>query len=118
MYTIRCAGRFLYFFFLMIRRPPRSTLFPYTTLFRSIPDPATRNSRGWGMGRRAGGRERFGGRDRKSTRLNSSHGYISYAVFCLKKKKRKTTFTTPHSTSHADPTSLLRDRCPHLSFVQ
>src|SRR2546429_6564871 len=75
----------------MIRRPPRSTLFPYTTLFRSVaasflrhqpcdhgspdgrhvsPSPAT-----WLLGR-----------DRKSTRLNSSHGYISYAVFCLKKK--------------------------------
>src|SRR5438128_8111468 len=71
----------------MIRRPPRSTLFPYTTLFRSshaVPDrPAP--------GRRV--RERRGEpvpeRDRKSTRLNSSHGSISYAVFCLKKKKKK-----------------------------
>src|SRR5688572_32677659 len=78
------------FFFLMIRRPPRSTLFPYTTLFRS----------------RRGGRRRAHGRpsrrprhvrlyladprrDRKSTRLNSSHSQISYAVFCLKKKKLK-----------------------------
>src|SRR2546422_4313421 len=80
----------LFFFFLMIRRPPRSTLFPYTTLFRSLsgedrakdasrlteavapvlPDSASRL-------------------DRKSTRLNSSHGYISYAVFCLKKKKKR-----------------------------
>src|SRR5215475_14732541 len=72
---------FLSFFFLMIRRPPRSTLFPYTTLFRSrwrqdtcapcaLPSlPAYR--------------------DRKSTRLNSSHVKISYAVFCLKKKKKK-----------------------------
>src|SRR5215218_1642145 len=72
----------VFFFFLMIRRPPRSTLFPYTTLFRSL------------------GRGRSGGRpprrrpwrswppsDRKSTRLNSSHTVISYAVFCLKKKK-------------------------------
>src|SRR2546422_2755506 len=90
----------------MIRRPPRSTLFPYTTLFRSV------------LGGRAGGRHVVaqpacalggaaaspgasargaatrpadgGGTDRKSTRLNSSHGYISYAVFCLKKKKTKT----------------------------
>src|SRR5258707_5898802 len=89
---------FFFFFFLMIRRPPRSTLFPYTTLFRSqfFNDPF------------------FGGMtnvnhklrsdplkitvlplpadkvpDRKSTRLNSSHANISYAVFCLKKKKRK-----------------------------
>src|SRR2546429_3376981 len=81
-----------FFFFLMIRRPPRSTLFPYTTLFRS--------------GRVAEHRVELGlegealpvqdariqaapARDRKSTRLNSSHGYISYAVFCLKKKKKK-----------------------------
>src|SRR5256885_8608235 len=78
----------VYFFFLMIRRPPRSTLFPYTTLFRSLtlagqPLMAARD-----------GRLRFvsagdwtGKRDRKSTRLNSSHLVISYAVFCLKKKK-------------------------------
>src|SRR5687768_17846148 len=83
----------------MIRRPPRSTLFPYTTLFRS-----------WNAGRGAHGVSQqacrvrlsvpppssriYGARkrtrqDRKSTRLNSSHGYISYAVFCLKKKKKK-----------------------------
>src|SRR2546422_6431380 len=81
-----------FFFFLMIRRPPRSTLFPYTTLFRSQHQPA--------LGTQLGG---LGGggmgllfwffadqpRDRKSTRLNSSHGYISYAVFCLKKKKNR-----------------------------
>src|SRR2546426_8543720 len=77
----------------MIRRPPRSTLFPYTTLFRSQSDPA-------GDGQREPGREGFrnGGLrdrqvqkygDRKSTRLNSSHLVISYAVFCLKKKKKK-----------------------------
>src|SRR3712207_8599143 len=98
----------------MIRRPPRSTLFPYTTLFRSraassgwrvavdvldelgaslgpvgfpqllavicVPSPEERRSRGCGHGL-------FGPRDRKSTRLNSSHANISYAVFCLKKKK-------------------------------
>src|SRR2546427_7957728 len=78
---------FLFFFFLMIRRPPRSTLFPYTTLFRSrvvaglvcgelgflLEDDEARSA---------------SGRDRKSTRLNSSHSQISYAVFCLKKKKR------------------------------
>src|SRR6266853_4503373 len=69
-----------FFFFLMIRRPPRSTLFPYTTLFRSRDHDAcdARDDRG-GDGR--------GRRDRKSTRLNSSHSQISYAVFCLKKKK-------------------------------
>src|SRR5207245_6359943 len=68
----------------MIPRPPRSTLFPYTTLFRSDtrlggPPPSRRGV----TGARSSGR----GRDRKSTRLNSSHGSISYAVFCLKKKK-------------------------------
>src|SRR5438067_5714277 len=80
----------------MIRRPPRSTLFPYTTLFRSpCPPPARavesddgfrRSGQAAGSGPEPGGRE--GGRgDRKSTRLNSSHVSISYAVFCLKKKK-------------------------------
>src|SRR6266478_6863786 len=75
------------FFFLMIRRPPRSTLFPYTTLFRSAP--------GTGAGARSGKpphpafRSPAPGVDRKSTRLNSSHSQISYAVFCLKKKKKQ-----------------------------
>src|SRR5215211_8692424 len=68
-----------FFFFLMIRRPPRSTLFPYTTLFRSRPQ-APYPLRLW---RVSGDAPR---RDRKSTRLNSSHTVISYAVFCLKKK--------------------------------
>src|SRR3989442_4430730 len=69
----------------MIRRPPRSTLFPYTTLFRSRDRPAA-------DGCRAGHRKSLscGRRDRKSTRLNSSHVRISYAVFCLKKKKDET----------------------------
>src|SRR5687768_18178743 len=99
--------RLLFFFFLMIRRPPRSTLFPYTTLFRSetvAPDALCDDHRG--DRRRYEDREHdrrqqpptirasggvHGGviQDRKSTRLNSSHGYISYAVFCLKKKKKK-----------------------------
>src|SRR2546429_6254413 len=73
----------------MIRRPPRSTLFPYTTLFRST-GHANVFSRvplaDWiGV---LGSRLRYVHLDRKSTRLNSSHGYISYAVFCLKKKKK------------------------------
>src|SRR2546429_9672624 len=86
---------FLLFFFLMIRRPPRSTLFPYTTLFRSLEASDYEE-----VVRRTGAviRKRLtrnpqlgfiGKLDRKSTRLNSSHGYISYAVFCLKKKKTK-----------------------------
>src|SRR5687768_17782852 len=96
----------------MIRRPPRSTLFPYTTLFRSHALLALGRQdaeRGRQEARRAAERRERGGRahgkvrgdqrqdrqgrahaqDRKSTRLNSSHGYISYAVFCLKKKKKK-----------------------------
>src|SRR5690349_22137914 len=78
------------FFFLMIRRPPRSTLFPYTTLFRSgvQHDPVGKRQRdaaGPGAGLDSGQEP---GEDRKSTRLNSSHVEISYAVFCLKKKKK------------------------------
>src|SRR5256885_6524368 len=88
------------FFFLMIRRPPRSTLFPYTTLFRSSADHAHGGAaRGRPSCASVGGAQhlpgvRAGARprarrplDRKSTRLNSSHLVISYAVFCLKKKK-------------------------------
>src|SRR5216683_7242727 len=71
------------FFFLMIRRPPRSTLFPYTTLFRSGNPRRNRNHLGDHR------RDRDGESDRKSTRLNSSHDQISYAVFCLKKKKHE-----------------------------
>src|SRR5260221_9978263 len=71
------------FFFLMIRRPPRSTLFPYTTLFRSRQCPA--QEAGVPMRHALAAQVRPG--DRKSTRLNSSHTVISYAVFCLKKKK-------------------------------
>src|SRR2546422_8374922 len=78
----------------MIRRPPRSTLFPYTTLFRSgsssgpsyAPSPSSTTSSN-GDYRRVPAPAPT---DRKSTRLNSSHGYISYAVFCLKKKKKHT----------------------------
>src|SRR2546429_6233268 len=94
----------------MIRRPPRSTLFPYTTLFRSRGDPRAAGAHGRAndphrardLGAPAGPQEDPGtsvdscrrncrARDRKSTRLNSSHGYISYAVFCLKKKKTTNT---------------------------
>src|SRR2546430_11006661 len=83
----------------MIRRPPRSTLFPYTTLFRSRAAVLRRHARGQDDDARArprarGARARRPGRrehgDRKSTRLNSSHSQISYAVFCLKKKKKIT----------------------------
>src|SRR2546422_5309706 len=74
----------------MIRRPPRSTLFPYTTLFRSQTGRARQIAhRARAVGEAHDGSDGIAG-DRKSTRLNSSHGYISYAVFCLKKKKKKT----------------------------
>src|SRR2546429_3707279 len=77
-----------FFFFLMIRRPPRSTLFPYTTLFRSGRDPSTDLAvlKCPEAGAASAERGDAAAIDRKSTRLNSSHGYISYAVFCLKKK--------------------------------
>src|SRR6266496_4507306 len=70
----------VFFFFLMIRRPPRSTLFPYTTLFRSTVGAWARKESSWPESAPLTV-------DRKSTRLNSSHVEISYAVFCLKKKK-------------------------------
>src|SRR3989442_11065673 len=82
----------------MIRRPPRSTLFPYTTLFRS------RHLQLAALHPEVQHRIRHGGRrrDRKSTRLNSSHVRISYAVFCLKKKKKKPhPFNTYPTSAHA-----------------
>src|SRR5256885_10483377 len=86
------------FFFLMIRRPPRSTLFPYTTLFRS-PGCYAFIGNGQGAHRLPGHGD---GPDRKSTRLNSSHLVISYAVFCLKKKKQeKARYTTDAVTVRA-----------------
>src|SRR5690625_5252311 len=91
-------------FFLLIRPPPRSTLFPYTTLFRSthrdleLPDPPDGTQAWTGTGETLTQWTRLNGaweaKDRKSTRLNSSHVAISYAVFCLKKKKKKKTTTT------------------------
>src|SRR6476620_130587 len=84
---LTCDVVFLFFFFLMIRRPPRSTLFPYTTLFRSRRARlVARRPRARRAGRRP--RAQPARRDRKSTRLNSSHANISYAVFCLKKKRQ------------------------------
>src|SRR4051795_13776929 len=91
---------FFFFFFLMIRRPPRSTLFPYTTLFRSHvairprirtfdADPLVPPLPRWSV------------QDRKSTRLNSSHTLISYAVFCLKKKEK--------SSAHEELGQIARD---------
>src|SRR6266567_5530982 len=83
----------LLFFFLMIRRPPRSTLFPYTTLFRSLgrarAGPRPRAPGAVRQDRPGPRRPAHRPRDRKSTRLNSSHSQNSYAVFCLKKKKKR-----------------------------
>src|SRR5689334_23456032 len=108
----------LFFFFLMLRRPPRSTLFPYTTLFRSVLDHRMAGEADLAghldtLGARVGTREcnaaihhvaldaveapeEIEMPDRKSTRLNSSHSSISYAVFCLKKKKTNTAPATTH----------------------
>src|SRR5256885_3167729 len=74
----------------MIRRPPRSTLFPYTTLFRSLGNGLGTDRGAVQRVRRVAERDREQCRDRKSTRLNSSHLVISYAVFCLKKKTGNT----------------------------
>src|SRR5258705_10470006 len=83
----------VFFFFLMIRRPPRSTLFPYTTLFRSVRsefdvDSVETSGEDGGCGKKCYCCGKNVSLDRKSTRLNSSHLGISYAVFCLKKKKK------------------------------
>src|SRR6266849_5420723 len=75
-------------FFLMIPRPPRPTLFPYTTLFRSLHRHSQQNHAQYQRDRHEPDDVRSHGTDRKSTRLNSSHEWISYAVFCLKKKKK------------------------------
>src|SRR5205809_2584562 len=94
----------------MMRRPPRSTLFPYTTLFRSCrTQRASLLSRAepvaGGLARRGGRGPRRSLQDRKSTRLNSSHGYISYAVFCLKKKKKKINLNS-HQNKHTKKYTL------------
>src|SRR2546429_7092337 len=98
----------------MIRRPPRSTLFPYTTLFRSTSDSGGSKREPY---RAARSQVRSTKRDRKSTRLNSSHGYISYAVFCLKKKKTNPPLfhnnNTDPSTAPMPPT-IQYDSHPYL----
>src|SRR5438034_8505457 len=88
----------------MIPPPPRSTLFPYTTLFRSFPPRHARA--GTGLPSRTAGKGKLPGDhlDRKSTRLNSSHTVISYAVFCLKKKKKNKTTHSSKETRNANYT--------------
>src|SRR5256886_4884587 len=134
----------LFFFFLMIRRPPRSTLFPYTTLFRSLGSAPLTDRDVEELGRRleqdasfrrkfdvdpvaaakAAGMRELGARleyeiDRKSTRLNSSHSQISYAVFCLKKKKRQVDGLVRGRCCVKDPTVVsagvhdVKDSCFH-----
>src|SRR5437588_1489770 len=90
----------------MIRRPPRSTLFPYTTLFRSFQHLGNAVAIPWCS---APYHYRHCWKDRKSTRLNSSHTVISYAVFCLKKKKHR------HYRSRSTPTHGLCDNSPFVS---
>src|SRR5258708_13086939 len=113
MYYFSAFPHLPVFFFLMIRRPPRSTLFPYTTLFRSHPAMGLEHGEHHGEtvvvpahdgtarhAEHGRGDQRL---DRKSTRLNSSHQITSYAVFCLKKK------TTDHSSTYL----LLHQQIPH-----
>src|SRR2546421_7366099 len=113
MSSPKCS--YCFFFFLMIRRPPRSTLFPYTTLFRSVGRHALaslrpvqpgklarlfpRDNRQQQVGLSIAAKVQRGlpAEDRKSTRLNSSHDQISYAVFCLKKKKKRNRQRDDHS---------------------
>src|SRR5687768_18244348 len=105
-----------YFFFLMIRRPPRSTLFPYTTLFRSLAaanapalmaSKALHRSLAYAVQLEA---------DRKSTRLNSSHGYISYAVFCLKKKKTALDLTSDGAGVRAAVSGPVLDEASRAAY--
>src|SRR6266576_3690240 len=106
-----------FFFFLMIRRPPRSTLFPYTTLFRSnCRTPSIMEL--WFQAS-----ERMRQLDRESTRLNSSHVEISYAVFCLKKKKQTPSHTSPatqitlSAARRSTPLSPTLSAAPDLSHL-
>src|SRR5258705_9913223 len=101
----------LYFFFLMIRRPPRSTLFPYTTLFRSSAYSGSAAEFGSSRARPNAGFSFT--LDRKSTRLNSSHLGISYAVFCLKKKNYGYVLSFVHLLIH----ELFRPRLAATPFA-
>src|SRR2546430_7434930 len=108
----------IFFFFLMIRRPPRSTLFPYTTLFRSnfpgestpldLVELARRHPKATLICGHSGG-------DRKSTRLNSSHSQISYAVFCLKKKKKFHKIPNNHTRIRSELISVKTTACATLA---
>src|SRR5205809_3452319 len=115
--VIRYIQSFLHLFFFMTRRPPTSTLFPYTTLFRSteIVSPAYHFSCSFSRFHSVDGTSpctSFG--DRKSTRLNSSHGYISYAVFCLKKKNKQ---TRDHFPVYIVDTGMVDDTMAHQGII-
>src|SRR5947199_5818200 len=99
----------------MIRRPPRSTLFPYTTLFRSVSSSSSSDTiASWLPGSPC--RAQRPKRDRKSTRLNSSHLGISYAVFCLKKKKKRKDINEYKTTHHENNSDLLQLECIDYSL--
>src|SRR2546430_12461630 len=99
----------------MIRRPPRSTLFPYTTLFRS----QWRRDSEFETGQRKSASLAQKVADRKSTRLNSSHSQISYAVFCLKKKKPLNRFPPPRTPTLPHRDQIRSSRIPKVrSFVR
>src|SRR5262245_62621192 len=99
------SSSLLFVFFLMIRRPPRSTLFPYTTLFRSLEGRPSEETSPASPEHPVLARELLARvpSDRKSTRLNSSHLGISYAVFCLKKKKKTTYQRLAHTNTAIRP---------------
>src|SRR5699024_12286057 len=109
--SLVCRLRPPLFSFLMLRRPPRSTLFPYTTLFRSRHRPLGHRLRRRALRGQAAGVRRGPQGDRKSTRLNSSHVSISYAVFCLK-KKREQRDAERSRLKHRDASAHLRGPAP------
>src|SRR5437868_13152409 len=110
-WSSRIRGQLL-LFFLRLRRPPRSTLLPYTTLFRSPSSRAARSVRPAARSPKRARRDRRGP-DRKSTRLNSSHVSISYAVFCLKKKKIDETYLRACPQAHPFAITAHHTSLPH-----
>src|SRR2546429_6777913 len=115
--SVYTSSFFFFFFFLMIRRPPRSTLFPYTTLFRSVHKWCNLTAQNFSNVNSITRYDLI--TDRKSTRLNSSHGYISYAVFCLKKKKKKhkqIQYTTKEELTRIDTDSMTHS-CPRRDLT-
>src|SRR5438552_10927841 len=109
-HVLLCSISLTFFFFLIIRRPPRSTLFPYTTLFRSTTVARLADALECNVSELVEVLDRWprgGNGDRKSTRLNSSHQIISYAVFCLKKKNENSSSHSLGAFDRADNTVRL-----------